>query len=217
MRPDGFDQGHTTVVDMQTIGKSVGGGWHVEYEEVDAIGTTSSIEVDIPCAAAMRTCSSGLLSTLALRLGCQSHSYGQVQHWGRDFNMNRTILAHVGAARMTSITRVRTDNAPLTRTRSRAAFFVHRLTLFQLAAAVPLFRFTSRRLSHTAPPPRRLQILNLAVFTQIRPSALSVARQVNGSRRRPAQRCHRQNQRQDRRGSQGCRGLLAGGCMRSLL
>jgi hypothetical protein len=125
MRPDGFDQGYTTVVDMQNIGKPVGGGWHVEYEEVDPIGTTSSIEVDIPCAAAMRTCSSGLLSTLALRMGCQSHSYGQVQHWGRDFGMNRTILAHVGAARMTSTTRVRPDNASLTRTRSS----VHRLTL----------------------------------------------------------------------------------------
>jgi hypothetical protein len=86
--------------------------WHVEYEDSDTSATPLEGGMDIASAAAMRACSSGLLSTLVRRLVTQSSYPGQVADTGRDFVANRAVLAVVGGGRLTSITKVKLAISP---------------------------------------------------------------------------------------------------------
>jgi hypothetical protein len=139
--------GQRIFVSMRDV-KNAGGeaAWHVEYEDSDTPAAPLEGGMDIASAAAMRACSSGLLSTLVRRLVTQSSYPGQVADTGRDVVANRAVLAVVGGGRLTSITKVKLANLPASLCRSCPA--PHNSSPpppHQMAAAVPLFHFVDRR------------------------------------------------------------------------
>ncbi len=110
------EQGHATITTkngqkgkVPSVCLAHRGGWEVQYDD-DEISASSSSSggfncgIDPACSAAMRACSSGLLSVLILQLCWDFRS--RVRDRNKEFRMNGLVLGRVCMGRMTSIIKV---------------------------------------------------------------------------------------------------------------